>query len=183
MLFRAIMPHMLTITFYPESNRAEFIQATQEYQKLWDRDYQRIIEVTNRISGLSFIENHINAIVFEGISNAYPLMLRASYPEIEKRGTLVHELCHRLLIGNGIKADNLERSAGQLFGHQQLNLILFDIYDDLYREDFAKEMVRIESARRPFYDEAWRWALSLTKEERREHFKKLRTGGSINTNQ
>ncbi len=170
---------MLTITFYPESDRIEFIEATTAYQRIWDNDGTKILETIMKISSLSFAEHYINALIFEGISFSNPLMLRASYPEQVKRGTLIHELCHRLLVENNINVIGQDREIGQLLTHKYVNLILFDIFSDLYGQGFAEEMVSVESARRPFYRVAWEWALSLSREERAQKFLAIRNGDSL----
>lgn len=172
---------MLTITFYPESEKSEFLIATNEYQRIWAQEATKILTVITNVSGLSFVETHINALIFEGISFAYPLMLRASYSEEEKRTTLLHELTHRLLVGNGIKVKliGVDMEIARLQSHKQIDLILFDILSDLYGEAFAQKTVQMESQRKPVYAQAWNWALSLTKNERTQKFSELLKHGSI----
>lgn len=50
----------------------------QEYQAIWDNESNNIVKAINDITGLHFIENEINAVVFEGQSYSRPLQLRAS---------------------------------------------------------------------------------------------------------
>lgn len=165
---------MLDISFHPESDHNQLVQAANDYQAIWEKEREKILTAIKRVSNLSFVENHLNAIVFEGVSFSRPLMLRASYPESEKRTALIHELCHRLLEGNGIKVPRgLPLEAGQLLSHKYINLILFDILSDLYGEPFAREAVRVESARKPVYAQAWQWALAMHRNDRAEKFSRL----------
>lgn len=162
---------MLKITFYPESDKAEFIKAAKEYQDIWDSEGEKIIETMERISGLRFVEKFINAIVYEWISFSFPLRLRASYPLDIKKATLIHELGHRLLAGNKITKKGKNFRALEI--HKPLYLILYDIWVNLYGEDFAKKNVKIESERHEDYKEAWEWVLSFDKETRTKKFTEL----------
>jgi len=161
----------MKITFHPDSNTQEFIQATKEYQNIWNEDGQEIVKKIEMFSGLKFKENDINSIVFEGISQSHPLSLRASYSKDVKKATLVHELIHRIFVGNNIKVTGSEKIS--LAVHKLLDLILFDIWVDLYGEEFAIHQVKIESQRTEDYRLAWEYALSFTSEERMKMFKQL----------
>jgi len=66
----------------------------------------------------------------------------------EKPLFLIHELAHRLLAGNRIgplrkKFKNEEEK--KLATHKILYLILYDIWIELYGEDFARESVLAET--------------------------------------
>ena len=161
---------MLKLTFYPESDQPEFIEAAQQYQKIWDKDGRKIAKTMEKMSKLKFVEKFINTLVFEGISSSHPLRLRASYPDGVKKATLIHELGHRLISGNELNAAPDGRKLDNLASHQLLNLILYDVWVDLYGEKFAEENVRVESERVPFYEEAWKWALSFDKGSRIKKF-------------
>ena len=162
---------MVQIKFYPDCDKTESLEAVNEYQGIWDKEGERIINAIEARSGLKFVENYINAIVFEGVSHSEPLSLRASYTYEVKKGTIVHELLHRLLSGNKVipVAENKREQA--LVSHKQLNLILYDIWAELYGEEFAKNNVEVEADRADVYKEAWKWALSFEKVERSEKFK------------
>jgi len=164
---------MLTITFYPDSDEDALIQASEDYQNIWDNEGEDIVSKIAEISNLKFIEKYINAVVFEGMSFSHPLSLRASYTAETKKATLIHELCHRLTFGNNLKHPTDNENL-QLTIHKKINLILYDIWVELYGEKFADEQVEIESKRQPFYKEAWNWALKYSKSERAENFSKLK---------
>jgi hypothetical protein len=45
--------------------------------------------------------------------------------------------------------------------------LLYDVWSDLYGKDFTERMVSIERRIGRSYEEAWAWALTMTREERR----------------
>ena len=53
---------------------------------------------------------------------------------------------------------------------------MYDIWESLYGKDFADRMVEVEKKRKGLYDyeSAWKWALSMSKEERATRFKALK---------
>lgn len=169
----------LKITFYPDSDQPEFLKASKEYQHIWDEDGERIIETIERVSSLRFLEKFINAIVFEGISRSHPFCLRASYKEEHKKSTIIHELCHRLSVGNHIVIKDERGLTSSLENHRILNLILYDIWSDLYGEEFAKEAALIESKRQQFYKDAWDYALGFNRETRAMKFAEIIKKGGI----
>ncbi|HEX8365380.1 MAG TPA: hypothetical protein VF603_08870 [Allosphingosinicella sp.] len=152
----------------------EFDAATEEYRRIWEEEGARIVEALERVTGLAFPPDEIEAL----ISQAPPMMaydgrnlrLRAAYSPDYKRATLVHELGHRLSF-------LIPRRAG-LDDHRLLYLFLYDAWTDLYGEAFAERMASIER-RIPGtydYDAAWAWALSMTREERQARLAVLRGG-------
>lgn len=158
------------ITFSPESEK--FAQATKDYQAIWSGEGKRIIEAMESFSGLKFEDQEVRVIVYEGISFSgmrnIPMKLRASYPSNIKKATVIHELGHRLIAGI--------RKTKEMDEHRVLFLILYDIWEKLYGKDFADDAVAVEKTRKGLYDyeSAWKWALSLRKEERAARFKALR---------
>ena len=66
------------------------------------------------------------------------MLLRASYPTETKRGTLVHELAHRLAADVPFKGDH----------HELIFLFVYDVWVDLWGQPFADDQVRIESLRK-----------------------------------
>lgn len=167
---------MLELYFYPDSNTAEFIQAAKAYQRVWSDEGERIVEVIERISGLKFVERAINAVVFEGVSRSHPLALRASYLGNVKKASLIHELCHRLLAGNGVGVHRSVTTADlvdEVELHKELDLILYDVWCALYGEEFAVRQVDVERARRPIYKHAFDWALLHSRQEREQLFRQL----------
>ena len=158
------------IRFSPESE--QFAEAAREYQALWEAEGDRIIEALEHISGLKFAEREIQAVVYEGISRAglrgAPMKMRASYPAGTKKATLIHELGHRHLM-------QLRWRPSELDEHRVLFLFLYDVWERLYGQEFAKEQVEVEKKRKGVYDyeTAWAWALAQSKEERAQRFKEM----------
>jgi len=167
---------MLKITFHPDSDQEDYASIIEDYQKLWKKEGKRIVETIQKFSGLKFKESQINAIVYKGSLSARsrPLSLHANVPEDVRKGTLVHELCHRVLAGNKVRIKFDDYKNASLEIHKVLNLILFDIWEELYEKKFADDMVAWESkSRSGVYKKAWEYALSFSKKEREENFKKL----------
>jgi hypothetical protein len=77
------------MTFTPQDQT--FAPAAEEYRRLWVDEGPRIVEAMERGSGLTFLENQVNVVVFEGVSQSgggsLPMYLRASYiqPTSRKR--------------------------------------------------------------------------------------------------
>lgn len=157
----------MKLTFYPDHDGTLLEKAAKEYQSLWDAEGEKITSAIEKATKLTFIEKLINVTVFEGTSHSHPLALRASYSTDQKKGALIHELCHRLMFANKVKFPDKNEDMG-LASHKQVNLVLYDIWTDLYGEVFAKEQVGIESQRQPFYADAWQWALDLSREDRQK---------------
>jgi hypothetical protein len=149
-----------------------FAQATQDYRRLWAVEGTRIIAAMEEESGLTFHDASIQVIVYEGVSYSgmgnTPMRMRASYSEEVKKGSLIHELGHRLIA-------SLPRTA-EMDEHRVLFLFLYDVWVRLYGRDFADRMVHEERQRTGLYDydAAWTWALALTREERRARLRALR---------
>src|SRR2546426_7126567 len=89
----------VSMTFTPQDQT--FAGAAEAYRRLWVDEGSTIIESMERGTGLTYMENHVNAVVFEGPSSSgagdRPMYLRASYPADVKKATLVHEHGHRLI--------------------------------------------------------------------------------------
>ncbi len=137
----------------------QFESAAAEYRAIWKEDGARIVAAMEAATGLRFETGPVKAVVFEGMSSSgygdIPMRLRASYPLETKRGTLVHELGHRL--------------QGRLFrkgeeDHPTLFLYLYDVWTTLYGKAFADAQVEVESRRKGYYDYegAWKDALAAT---------------------
>jgi hypothetical protein len=158
---------MLEIHFRPESDDPALTAAAAEYRRIWEADGSRIVQAFATATGLAFAEASIEAIVFEGPSQSNPLRLRASYDTEGKRGTLIHELSHRLIKGNrtrlGLPPYDPTREREN---HELIDLFLFDVWTDLYGEPFARRRVEAESRWQPLYCEAWIATLAMSRTER-----------------
>jgi hypothetical protein len=160
---------MFNLRFSSETNNPALLVASTEYQSIWKKDGQKIKEIMEKISGLSFPKKEIPVIIFEGMSTSgsgdSPMKLRGSYSLQVKEGTLIHELGHRLI-------EQLKTRPADLDEHDILFLILYETWTDIYGQDFADEMVQVEKDRKGHYDyaSAWNRTLALSKPERRDKF-------------
>ena len=149
-----------------------FENATDRYRSLWNEEGDRIVAALERTAGISFPPAPIEVIV-NGRSTMTALdgrtiRFRAGYSRAFAKGTLVHEMGHRLALG-------LTRTA-EIDDHRVLYLFLYDAWTDLYGRDFADRMVALERrfANGYDYDGAWRWALSMNRAQRQSRLKWLR---------
>jgi hypothetical protein len=146
-----------------------FTEATETYRRLWVDEGTRIVEAMERGTGLTLLETTVKAVIFEGPSRSglgdVPMYLRASYTADMKKATLVHEHGHRLIA-------QLRTRPADLDEHRVLNLFLYDVWESLWGKGFADAQVRIESGRTGLYDydSAWKWALSISKDQRASRF-------------
>jgi hypothetical protein len=154
------------LEFVPQSET--FAAAVGEYERIWAADAARIVRTMQEISGLTFTDTAITAIVFEGVSSSgfgdTPMRLRASYPLDTKRATLIHELGHRL------QAPLFRRQDEE---HGPLFLWLYDVWVGLYGQEFADAQVAVERRRRGPYPRAWDEALALSPRERAERWRAI----------
>ena len=155
------------MTFTPEG--PAFVAATEAYRRLWSDEGPNIVAALERTTRLTFFQSHITAIVYEGISSSgnrdRPMRLRASYNADTKRSALVHELAHRLIGPLAARPKDLDE-------HRVLYLFLYEVWESLWGREFADQQVLVEIALRGVYDyeSAWRWARSLTREQRAARF-------------
>lgn len=165
---------MLKINFLPESNLRDYSEVVAEYEKLWIEEGEKIVKSIEKLSNLKFQETEINAIVYYGSlpSRSRPLSLMVKDSRERSLSILIHELGHRVISGN-IRRKKI-KSTISIDAHKLLDLILFDIWADLYGQNFANSAVQWEKKiPRKEYKEAWEWALSFGKEERAKKFKDL----------
>lgn len=157
----------VSMTFTPQER--EFISAAEAYRQIWADEGSRIVDTMERVTGLTFLERNIKAVIFEGVSRSgagdQPMYLRASYSPDVKKAVLVHENGHRLIA-------QLRNRPRDLDEHRVLFLFLYDAFESLWGKDFADRQVQFDNGLRGIYDyeTAWRWALSLTKAERASRF-------------
>lgn len=161
---------MINIRFIPIFEDEKFVTATNEYTEIWTSDGQKILHSLELISNLKLREDRIAVLVYEGVSfsgreSNDAMKLRASYNKDVKKGTLIHELSHRLLFDTKIRTSE--------DGHKLLNLFLYDVWNNLYGKDFSDMMVDVESERSEMYKKAWKYALSMNSSERKDLFTKL----------
>jgi hypothetical protein len=154
------------LEFVPESET--YAAAVGEYERIWATDAARIVRTMQDVSGLTFTDTAITAIVFEGVRSSgfrdTPMRLRASYPLDTKKATLIHELGHRL------QSPLFRRQDEE---HGPLFLWLYDVWVALYGKEFADAQVLVEKRRRGPYPRAWDEALALSPGERAERWEAI----------
>lgn len=168
----------LKMTFIP--TQPEFAAGAQDYEKIWAEDGERIVQVITEVTGLlprdtEITANVNNKVPYSGYPGV-PMNLRHINRDIKndwiiKQGTLIHELGHRFLGGIG-------RNQSQLDPHQILDLVLYEIFEKLYGEEFAQFQIKHEKGLKGGgaydYEGTWNWALAMTPEERHQLFVKIR---------
>jgi hypothetical protein len=162
-------PRPLQLNFTPSAD--QFRAATEEYRGIWAKEGARIVAAMERVSKLTFEPGPIEASIYEGTSfsgerGGRPMLLRASYPEPTKRGTLVHELAHRLAADVPFKGDH----------HELIFLFVYDVWVGLWGQSFADEQVAIESKRtNQFADYAgmWKKTVAMTAAERASRLQQI----------
>jgi hypothetical protein len=147
-----------------------FRAATDEYRAIWAKEGPRIVASMERITGLGFEPGPVPVTVYEGTSfsgqrGGPPMVLRASYPEPTKRGTLVHELGHRLVADVPFKGEH----------HELIFLFVYDVWVDLWGKPFADEQVAVESQRRGLvdYEGIWKKTLAMSQTERASRLQQI----------
>lgn len=171
----------MEVNFTTESNNTDLVQGAEEYQNIWDNDGDKIAQTMEQLSGLSFGDQKINALVCDTkiSSSGYgssPMRLRAFEPKASnqidyKKAILIHELGHRLL--DTIKPLEILLKKKNIDEHRLLYLFLFDVWQKLYGEKFAKSRVEIEKKFSQRQKKCWAWTLSFNKEERNKKFREI----------
>jgi hypothetical protein len=153
-----------------------FHSATEEYRDIWAKEGTRIVAAMERATGLRFERGPIEVSVYEGTSysgerGGRPMLLRASYPIETKRGTLVHELAHRLAADVPFKGDH----------HELIFLFVYDVWVELWGQRFADEQVSIESLRKGIvdYESIWKKILALPAAERAQRMREFLSGRGV----
>jgi hypothetical protein len=92
--------------------------------------------------------------------------------------TLLHELAHRLVIGNGIdppEGNAFIDARANYYMHRHIDLFLYDVFVDIVGKQAAKNEVYRESINpKSIYTKAWRWALSKDYKQRHKSFELIR---------
>lgn len=149
-----------------------FEGSAEAYRDLWEAEGARIIAALETAAGVEFPASPIEVLLRDGPPmTAYDgrtIRMRAGYRPGIWRATFVHELGHRLAL-------TLRRTA-ELDDHRLLYLFLYDALTDLYGQEFADRVVRMERGIPGAYDydAAWTWALAMTHEERQARLRALR---------
>jgi hypothetical protein len=162
----------VVVTFVPQKKSPQFETATDEYRRIWAGEGSRIVAAMEQISTLTFPERNVKAEIYEGASfsgrGGQPMRLRASYSASVKKGTLVHELGHRMNAQLKMRPVDVDE-------HRLLFLYLYDLVEHLYGKEFADNEVAWERKLKGLYDydAAWNWALAMTRDQRSAKFAEI----------
>jgi hypothetical protein len=142
-----------------------------------------ILNSFNKHTGLDFKQSKITIrIRKDGRSKAgnkhQPMELSVKWVDENSIGcTLIHELAHRLVIGNGIELPEgtpHQDSHYNYFVHRHIYLFLYDVFVDVLGKEIAEAEVQRESADQGAYAKAWRWALAMSYRDRQNSFERLK---------
>lgn len=160
---------MLTVFFESSSNEKAMYQAAESYRILWKDNGEKIVKSIEEISHIAFTTSSISFRIVNGPSRSHPPELRGNQGSFAKKEAITHELCHILLRDNNLKAKQFNTSLS-LGIHMVIDLILYDIFTDVWGQKFAREAVRLESKHSQVYRKAWKWATGFSKEQRARKF-------------
>jgi len=151
------------------------------YSRFWDENRDKILVSFYKHTNLRFKQSRISIHIREdGKSRAgsrhRPMELSMLCNDQQAVAcTLIHELAHRLVIGNGIEPPgSVTNNVNKYYLHRHIYLFLYDVFVDIVGEDIANEEVKRESVYNDAYAKAWRWALAMNYNERQTVFNKLK---------
>ncbi len=166
------------------SGGLECMLAAGRYGRYWEENKEEIIAALYAHTKLRFKQRKITVHVISGSTSRAGNSVRPMELSIENvtqdeiAYTLVHELSHRLVIGNGIQPsakNDHARSRASYNMHRHIFLFLYDVMVDLIGADRASRCVANERALHvALYDKAWSWALDMTYDERQAAFSRLK---------
>jgi hypothetical protein len=164
----------MQINFYPESdNNPEYTTAADEYAKIWSENQDSFLKALEKHSGLKFKTKLINAVIYRGISYSHPMKLDYLYDNDIKKATLMHELCHRLLIDNNFKIPYGDNTTEEI--HKLIYLFLYDAWVSILGLEIAEKTKDFELSYNMLpYVNAWNFAMSFSKEERQIELEKMK---------
>lgn len=163
----------------------EHALATARYQRCWNEHQTTIVNSFEHHTGFSFKQAEIPARIIDGpISRAgigsdpiMELSVELS-DDNEIARTLIHELAHCLLIGNGIEPSGTSafaESRHPYHMHRHIDLFLYDsLVDILGREQADLEVATESKYGKPAYKKAWDWALAMNYAERQQALLRLK---------
>lgn len=166
---------------------------TAEYRSVW-RQYGRCLrQAFKTVTGLDFQQQQITArvsqVAVSSAGNFYePMRLSADIRSRDnKLLTMVHELCHRLLSGNGLGEDKLHRYSeadldGDIYSeaeHFNTYLFEYDVVRQALGDEWGERCIAWEDRDDNDPDvadphvKAWRRAMQLSYQQRQQATHKL----------
>lgn len=161
----------------------EVILAITQYSSYWKENGDRIVASLEKHSGMQFKQTRITVQVWDKeISRAgtrnKPMQLSAKHLTSRRvASTIMHELAHRLVIGNGIESSEATVAAKSRYNyyvHRHIYLFLYDVYSEILGKDEAMSEVSAEKLDGRQYYAAWTWALAMNYPERQATLERLK---------
>lgn len=166
------------------NNDLEQTLAAARYKQFWEDNQQKIIDSFYKHTGLTFKQKQITIrLRKDGISRAgnkyQPMELSMTWKTEDGIGcTLIHELAHRLVIGNGIdppEDNEFVDAHANYYMHRHIYLFLYDVFVDILGEKVAREEIERESnGRISSYAKAWSWAMAKDYSQRQKAFGQIK---------
>ena len=165
-------------------NFEAFLQA-RRLERLW-HDHEGVIIASFQLhTGLTFQEKQITVYVgadIETHSGDNGQAMQIMYNSVDYRDpdeelvrALLHELAHRMLMGNGIRSAQEDYTYSRnLLAHKRIYLFLYDVEVDILGAEIANEDVAstLQASNRAF-GSAWDWALAKTYDERQQTLRRM----------
>lgn len=155
------------------NSNEEYTLNRLEYEALWLAYGEKIQQAFKTITGLSFREEIIEAIVgdyksnFAGHSLSEPMLFRFSVRH--KLGTILHELAHRFLLEYQFQYTGIVEN-----DHELIDLFLYDIIQEAFGEGAAKERLNYElTFPETEIPQAWDKIMKYSKLKRQELWKSV----------
>lgn len=167
----------------PGDDSLETILLTGPYQRLWWEHSHAILTAFHQVTGLSFRQSTITALVYpshKGESGWYHHAMRLPGKFSDKNDpliVLVHELSHRLLSGNALYFEaQFSRTLSQEYAHRLSYLFDKDVIQEALGGKHARRYMEAKSALCEMsngHTRAWHWVSSLSPEVKRRAVRRL----------
>lgn len=141
------LPTMNLVFDYPKPMKSLGVTlATKAYADIWQQDGAHLVRSMEMRTGLQFQQDQIHVIVHDGQSmsgmDGRPMRLNIrNRTLVEKQCVLVHELCHRLLFGNGLYAPESE---GPEADETRVLLFQGDVLRDVYGDEVYSSWANLD---------------------------------------
>jgi hypothetical protein len=173
----------MKLVFKYEDNFEKTLAAAR-YQKFWEKSSSEILASFYKHTQLRFKQKKITIHMREDgrsmAGNSHQPM-ELSMQRDDEQGitcTLIHELAHRLVIGNGIdppEGNKFIDAHANYYVHRHIYLFLYDVYVDILGKEVAQTEVDRESTKpNSFYTKAWAWALAKSYDQRQQSFMSIK---------
>ncbi len=166
------------------NDNLEHTLAAARYKQYWEDNQQKIIDSFYKHTGLTFKQKQITMNIIKGgvsrAGNSHQAM-ELSVQSVDERDiayNLIHELAHRLVIGNGIdppEGNKFIDTHANYYMHRHIDLFLYDVLVDILGVETAKSLVKQGSTNsHSIYAKAWKWAMTKDYSQRQKSFEQIK---------